>query len=177
MRFVFGGPIDLDPASTPQANQLVEARVFYTAQDNGLELPWFGNVYCNPPGGSATFQGEKVNQPGLWWAHAAKHHERRSYRQAAFMIFNLETIRHALEWSCRQPLEYPTIFFRERLDYLRPSPDGPVPQGSPTHPSALVYLGPNVARFRKVFGPHGFMHGIQARCKQSQRARARASGG
>lgn len=42
------GPFDLDPcASTPQPWPC--ASQSYTEQDNGLALPWFGNVWMNPP--------------------------------------------------------------------------------------------------------------------------------
>lgn len=48
-RNVFGGVIDLDPASEPLFQTNVEANKFYTAEQNGLLLPWEGNVWCNPP--------------------------------------------------------------------------------------------------------------------------------
>jgi hypothetical protein len=41
--------IDLDPASCDCAQKIVKATKYYTEQDSGLDQPWFGNVWLNPP--------------------------------------------------------------------------------------------------------------------------------
>lgn len=48
---LFGGVIDLDPATEP--NNPTGAERFFTVVDDGILQPWRGpNVYCNPPYGS-----------------------------------------------------------------------------------------------------------------------------
>lgn len=65
VRAFFGGTIDLDPASNPVAQRYVRASKWCTLNDellqntrqpvpdnmqlDGLSIPWFGNVFCNPP--------------------------------------------------------------------------------------------------------------------------------
>jgi len=43
------GSIDLDPASSEISNKVIQATKIYTKEDNGLDYPWSGNVWMNPP--------------------------------------------------------------------------------------------------------------------------------
>ena len=43
------GGIDLDPASCEYAQQTIKATEYFTEIDNGLDRPWHGKVFLNPP--------------------------------------------------------------------------------------------------------------------------------
>lgn len=43
------GEIDLDPSSTLKAQKRVQAKQFFTPEDNGLDHEWHGRIYMNPP--------------------------------------------------------------------------------------------------------------------------------
>lgn len=72
---VFGG-FDLDPCS-PRRDGPVKAKVRFTAQDDGLSLPWNGRVFANPPYGRGL---------GNWTAKAWGEHERGNATLAVLLI-------------------------------------------------------------------------------------------
>ena len=43
------GEIDVDPATNAVAQQWIQARKFYTREDDGLSKDWSGRVWLNPP--------------------------------------------------------------------------------------------------------------------------------
>lgn len=43
------GAIDIDPASNAIAQETVKAATYYTQETNGLDKPWNGKVWMNPP--------------------------------------------------------------------------------------------------------------------------------
>lgn len=53
----FFGRFDLDPCAE---STTAKAPAFYTLEDNGLALGWWGNVFVNPP----------YSEPGLWCERA-----------------------------------------------------------------------------------------------------------
>jgi phage N-6-adenine-methyltransferase len=135
---VLGG-IDLDPASSAEANDTVQAAQFYTEDDDGLTQPWKGRVWLNPPYGG---------QARLFVERLIREYEVGNVT-AAIMLVNS----HPTETAWFQQLFRHTIcFVRGRIDFGGPSRD--VSTNS-THGSALAYLGPDHAAFAAGFGEFG----------------------
>jgi len=42
------GTIDLDPMSNPAAQKIIQAKNFYTKEEDGLTKPWIGRIWLNP---------------------------------------------------------------------------------------------------------------------------------
>ena len=49
VREVYGGKIDLCPASNAEAQKVAKAEKYFSAKDNGLVQEWHGRIYLNPP--------------------------------------------------------------------------------------------------------------------------------
>ncbi|MBA3735169.1 MAG: DUF3102 domain-containing protein [Actinobacteria bacterium] len=130
----FLGSIDLDPASSPQANEVVQAGTFWTREDDGLARPWFGRVFCNPPyGDECPAFVEKALQ--------------REQDEAVLLVnaYSTET-----RWF--QPLfDWPICFVTPRIPFKRPDGSG----GSPAFASAFAYIGPRRSDFARHFSRIG----------------------
>lgn len=113
-RQVLGG-FDLDPASDEFGNSRVKAHQYYS--ERGLERPWSGRVFCNPPGGrgSAKKWFQKFISEDCW---------------GVFVAFNLELFQ-----TCPESLSYPFCVPSKRLRYEKPD-SKPM---SPTHASAIIF--------------------------------------
>lgn len=145
-RFVMGS-IDLDPASSEIANRTVKAARIYTIETDGLATGWQGRIWLNPPYGYAA--NGQSNQE-LWASRLVQEYEQGNIEQAILLV-NAVTDRLWFQrlWA------YTICFTNHRIHFY--APDGK--QGSPTHGNALVYFGPNVARFADVFRQFGVVVG------------------
>lgn len=133
------GGIDLDPCSNSKTSPHVPALAHYTAEDDGLALPWRGSVFMNPPYGRVI---------GEWIKKLIREFESGNVCQAIALV----PARTDTEWwdtliSCAGTI--PLIcFVRGRLTFVNNSDPAPFP-------SALVYLGDNRAEFYSVFSSIG----------------------
>jgi len=136
VRGVLGG-IDLDPASCAEANEVVRARRFFSAKQNGLARRWRGRVFLNCP----------YSRPGPWAEALLRHYKARDV-SAAVALFNSRTSSswfHLLAphaWRC-EPWR--------RIRFWGPSTKG----GNGMQDQVFFYLGPDTSRFAAWFGDVG----------------------
>jgi ParB family chromosome partitioning protein len=137
------GPIELDPASCALANTTVQARRYYTEEEDGLQQDWTSRtLWMNPSYGKVSV---KSNQE-VWSAKLlAEYHA--GHVQAAIMLLNAATDCH---WF--KPLwAFPLCFTDHRIRFCSPNGDS----SQPTHGNVFVYLGPHPDRFAQGFGRFG----------------------
>jgi phage N-6-adenine-methyltransferase len=136
------GGIDLDPATSPQAQDTIRAARFFTRDDDGLRHDWPGRIWLNPPYAQpdiarfvdkllAEVDADRASQAILLthnytdtaWFHAAA-------RRAAAICFT-----------------------RGRIRFVNPA--GEI--AAPTQGQAFFYFGPAVPRFHENFSGFGFI--------------------
>ncbi|MEI7538523.1 MAG: DNA N-6-adenine-methyltransferase [Comamonadaceae bacterium] len=134
------GGIDLDPASSPIANQIVGASRIFTPDDDGLSQPWSAaTVFVNPP-----YNGDS----GAWCQKALT--EYRAGRAGAVVLLVFAKLGY--QWFEDLFDACTVCFVRKRISFRRP--DGSV-EGEAKHGSAFIYLGPNAGAFRAAFAEYG----------------------
>ncbi len=150
-RQVLGG-IDLDPASCLAANQTVKATRYYTKEQDGLQQPWRGRTFLNPPYSrtNAARGMESGNRPKSImqaWINKLISEYRCGNVPAAILLTKADPKQI---WF--QPLwEFLICFTRDRIHFNRP---GLEPERM-MFGTAFVYLGSDQKRFIEVFSRFG----------------------
>lgn len=133
------GSIDVDPASNDMAQEVVKAGTYYTAETNGLDKEWHGNVWLNPP-----YAADLVKQ------FAAKlKDERETYESAIVLVNNATETRWFLDIiSVASAVCFPT----GRVKFY--APDGRI--AAPLQGQAIIYIGDEPTSFRDEFSRYGW---------------------
>jgi len=141
-RYVMGS-IDVDPASSHTANEkLVMATKYYTFEDNGLEQPWEGNIWMNPPYAQPLVTQFTKALVDKW--------DSGEIQQACVLVNN------ATETGWYQPMmdrASAICFVRGRIIFL--DKDLQIRPGSPLQGQTCLYFGGNVDKFTTAFGELG----------------------
>lgn len=157
-REVMGG-IDLDPASREEANRIVKANAFLTAEEDGLKHDWFGRIFLNPPGGLV----------GDFWLHLLRQSTLGNTKQAIWIGYSLEQLQTlqcvGAPWT---PLSFPMCVPNRRIAFIENEAKkaariakllalGKTPneKSSPSHANYITYLGDRKERFRDCFSRFG----------------------
>lgn len=136
------GTIDLDPASSEVAQEVVAAVEFFTAEDNGLEQEWRGRIWLNPP-----YAQPLIHQfiEKLCIEHAA------ARVPAAILLTHNYT---DTEWFHLAARSCAAICFtRGRIKFV--NPEGEV--AAPTQGQAFFYFGSDVPKFIDAFSTFGII--------------------
>jgi hypothetical protein len=133
------GQIDLDPASSKEANKVVKAKSFFTKQKDGLKHKWHGRVFLNPP----------FDDWPTWMAKLDQ--EIKSGRVKQTIVVGPANIS-----AYRPLLERGGLLFipDERPKYYDPNSDKLI---DPPFGSLICYVGRDHDRFVKVFGASGLV--------------------
>jgi hypothetical protein len=136
-RRVLGG-IDLDPASAAIPQAWIQARTFYTKEDNGLNMLWFGRVFLNPP-----FTDAQV------WCNRLQYEYTRGDVTSAILLINSNL---GYKWYEQLWTRWPVCCARERICFIKA--DG-TPGGQAKRGQTFVYFGQDYPAFIEAFRPIG----------------------
>lgn len=136
------GEFDLDPATNEEAQKLIRAAKFYTAETDGLTKEWHGRVWLNPPYAPplmeqfiskmvAEYAAKRVTA-GIMLTH--NYTDTAWFHEAA----NAATV---------------FCFTRGRIKFIDPHGN----RASPTQGQTFFYFGKSAKRFAKVFSETGLI--------------------
>lgn len=128
------GTIDLDPAANLIAQEYIQAKQFYTKENDGLALPWYGNVWLNPPYSYPLVQ--RFTEKAIEFAHS----------DAKGQVLLLTNACTDAKWF-QNLLDFPACFMQGRISFYL---DGKQVNGN-RNGQVFFYLGTKNRLFIRLF--------------------------
>jgi len=136
------GPIDLDPSSCELANTVIQAATYHDKDDDGLQFPWAGTVWMNPPYDYPAIEHFSKKYAG---------HVRAGEITAGMVFVNNGT---ETEWfQTVADVSVAICFPSSRVPRWSPSRE----MTSPLQGCALLYTGPDREGFCRRFASIGIV--------------------
>ena len=132
------GTIDLDPATSDEAQKVVQATRYYTQQDDGLSKEWTGRVFLNPPYASGLVEKfiDKVTTSEI---------------DSAVVVVNNAT---ETRWFQQLATAASAMCFPSgRIRFYNPAREL---KSGPLQGQAIVYIGDHPQHFTAEFSQFGF---------------------
>lgn len=134
------GVINVDPASNEIAQEWIKADTFYTEDINGLDKPWNGKVWVNPPYSAALIK--KFTNKFI------------SEYENGNMIEGIMLTNSGTDTIWNKPLQKGLqAYTNGRISFLQPDL---TEKGKGSRGSLFTYLGPNPKKFIEVFTREDF---------------------
>lgn len=133
------GGIDLDPASSAEAQEIVKAGAYFTKRDDGLSQPWMGCVWLNPPYSTPAIK--------FFVAKLISEYQIGNVTEAVILTNNSSDT----AWFHDLLSRFPACFTRGRVQFWRANHETFGARQGQT----LFYLGDNLTGFRDVFSVFG----------------------
>lgn len=138
-RRVMGG-IDLDPASSDEANNIVQAAAFYSIQDDGLSQAWQGRVWMNPPYDASLI--------GKFCDKLIEHVSAGEVTQAITLTNNATETRW---WQLLAKHATAICFPSSRIKFWSPRGE----KAAPLQGQTICYFGDDIREFVEAYDPLG----------------------
>jgi len=133
------GGIDLDPATTEKANELINAPDIFTIKDDGITKKWFGNVWLNPPYGKTI-----INE-----FSKAVINNRTNYNQICILVNNATET----EWLQNMiNISDAICLVKSRIKFIDVNGNA---ENTPLQGQVILYIGNNRTLFIDNFKPFG----------------------
>ena len=149
-RVVLDRKIDLDPASSNEANKTVKAENYITQHTKGIVWEDYYrngkpiNIFLNPPSGKVG----NCSLPMIFWSDLMRFRDRGMLNQAIVIAFNLNQLAITQnDNDIPSMLSFPTCIPSKRLKYTQP---GKNKVSNPPHNSAIIYV-PGVTDSTEAF--------------------------